>query len=189
MPKPDRRTALRPYRASYRSLALILMVCVALVLSSLSAFAAMPTLVTGLELEAGPGPQTVRVILARKPQSLRTFVLKEPLRLVMDMTPARLDGGSRHLPTEHDLIHGVRAGQFNAQTVRVVLDLRQEVSHRVDFLPAVESRESAAIMISLSNPLSPSQASAQTTVPQIQAAPSLAYAPPSPDKSSEQTVS
>ena len=186
MPKPNRRTALCPYRAFYRSLAMILMVCVALVLSSLSAFAAIPTLVTDLELEAGPGPQTVRVILSRKPQSLRTFVLKAPLRLVLDMTPARLGGGFRHLPTDHDLILGVRAGQFNAQTVRVVLDLKQEVSHRVDFLPAAESRDGASIVISLSNPLSPSQASVQTPAPQTQAASSLAYiTPPSKQTLSE----
>jgi hypothetical protein len=146
----------------------------------------MPTLVTGLELEAGPGPQRVRVILSRKPQSLRTFVLKDPLRLVLDMTPARLGGGSRHLPTDHALIQGARTGQFNAQTVRVVLDLKQEVSHRVDFLPAAESRDGATIMISLSNPLSPSQESAETPTPQALADPPLVYVRPSPEQASEQ---
>ncbi len=193
MPKPDRRTTLCPYRAFYRSLAIIWLVCAVLVLSSLSAFAAMPTLVTSLELAEGTGPHTVRVILSRKPQTLRTFLLKDPARLVLDMSPARLDGGTRHLPTSHDLIHGVRIGQFNAQTVRVVLDLKTQVTHQVEFVPATRAHDSAEIAISLlreAPPLSEAAAgnAALPPAPQIQAAPSLPGANPSPAQVQEQTL-
>ena len=115
---------------------------------SFPALAAMPTLVTGLELQAGAGPQVLRIALFRKPESLRTFLLQDPARLVLDIAPARLGGGTRHLPADHDLIHGVRTGQFNAQTVRVVLDLKQGVTHRAEFHPQTQDRD-PAIVVSL----------------------------------------
>lgn len=121
----------------------------ALALCPLPALAAMPALVTGLELEAGADPQVLRVTVSRKPQTLRTFLLKEPARLVLDLAPARLGDGARHLPADHPLIHGARAGQFNAQTVRLVLDLKHEAAHLVDFRPAATDHDSATIVVSL----------------------------------------
>lgn len=150
MPVPLSHTASRhATRPCGRPLAAGRLACavVALVLWSASAgLAGTPALVSGVEVLADGG---VHVELSRKPETLRTFSLREPARLVLDISPARLGGGARQVPAAHDLFHGVRVGQFNAQTVRVVLDLRQEVAHRVEFRPRAADRLSAGIVVSL----------------------------------------
>ena len=191
MPNPDRRTTLRPTRPSYvRALAVARRVCAAVVFimcASFPAFAITPTLVTGVEVRAD-AQQTLRVSLSRKPQTLRTFILKDPARLVLDMSPARLGGGTQHLPATHDLIHGVRVGQFNAQTVRVVLDLKTEVTHRVEFVPAAVAQDSAGIVVSLfrdAPPLPEASAQAQAAPPAPPDTLSAHDAKQSPEPSSE----
>ena len=140
--------ALRPCRRTLVVARLVCAVVALLLWSALAAGAATPTLVTGVELPDAD-PQALRVSLSRKPETLRTFLLKEPARLVVDISPARLGGGALHLPAGHDLFHSARVGQFNAQTVRVVLDLKQEVAHRVEFHPKSLDRNSAELMVSL----------------------------------------
>jgi hypothetical protein len=130
---------------------MVRLICAVVTLALWSAQAALavtPTLVTGLELHDGD-PQTVRVSMSRKPESLRTFLLREPARLVLDIAPARLGDNTPLLPADHDLIHGVRIGQFSAQTVRVVFDLKQDVTHRMEFHPKAANRDSAKVMVSL----------------------------------------
>ena len=163
-----RHTALPPAPSTRcRSVAVVRLICavVTLVLwSAMTATAATPTLVTGLELQAD-GPQTVRVSMSRKPETLRTFLLREPARLVMDIAPARLGDRTLHLSADHDLIHGVRIGQFSAQTVRVVFDLKQDVTHRVEFHSKAAGRDSAGVVVSLfaSVPLGSSAATVSDT--------------------------
>jgi len=152
MSTSDRLAAPRPNRGPCgRPLALARFVCAvaAFVLCPLPALAAMPALVTGLELEAGAAPQVLRITVSRKPQTLRTFLLKEPARLVLDLAPARLGDAARHLSADQPLFYGARAGQFNAQTVRLVLDLKHEAAHRVDLRPAATDHDSATIVVSL----------------------------------------
>lgn len=194
---PHHHTAPCPaLRPCGRPLAVARLACavVALVLwSALAALAATPTLVTGLAVQAA-GPQTVYVSLSRKPDTLRTFLLREPVRLVLDISPARLGGDARQLPAAHDLIHGVRVSQFNAQTVRVVLDLKQDVTHRVEFHPQAAGRDSAGIMVSLfaaaatdsSAAKNPDTRTADPALPLAEPAPSPSAADEQPEASAPQ---
>jgi len=194
MPTSDRLAAPRSTRGPCgRPLALARVVCAvaAFVLCSFPAVATMPTLVTGFGLEGGTGPQILRITLNRKPQTLRTFLLKDPARLVLDMSPARLDGGTRHLPTSHDLIHGVRIGQFNAQTVRVVLDLKTQVTHQVEFVPASQAHDSAGIVVSVLRddpPLSEANAGNTASSPAPPDTAPMHDAKPSPEPAPEQVA-
>jgi len=113
-----------------------------IVLFALPALAAQPILVTALEPASGQGSQALTISLSRKPESVRTFILKEPARLVLDMSPARLAGGARSLPAGHALFHGVRAAQHDPRTVRVVFDLKHDVTHNIESrTPAAGSNE------------------------------------------------
>ncbi len=172
------------------ALAVARVVCAVVVLvlwSALAGFAGTPALVSGVEVLADGA---VHVGLSRKPETLHTFLLREPARLVVDISPARLGGGARQVPAVHDLFHGVRAGQFNAQTVRVVLDLRQDVTHRVEFHPQAADRASAGIVVSLFAAAAgaPAQQITDTQAPDIQTADSSppladpAYSPSAADE-------
>lgn len=124
-------------------------VCLALlVLAALPALAAQPVLVTAVEAVEGTGPQAMAIFVSRKPDTLRAFTLKDPARLVLDLSPARLGGGKLSLPSGHALLHGVRAAQFDPRTVRVVLDLKGEAAHGVETRPAAGG--GLQILVSLS---------------------------------------
>lgn len=190
MPVPHSHTASRPTTLPCgRPLAAARLACavVALVLWSASAgLAGTPALVSGVEVLTDGG---VHVVLSRKPETLRTFFLREPARLVLDISPARLGGGARQVPAAHDLFHGVRAGQFNAQTVRVVLDLRQDVTHRVEFHPQAADRASAGIVVSLFTAATDSAAAKTSDTKAADQTPALAVPSPSATDDLPQTSS
>lgn len=153
---------------------------VLLVLSTLHARAAQPLLVTGLQTAADPGPLALTISVSRKPDVMRTFMLKEPTRLVLDMSPARLAGGARSLAGGHELIHGVRAAQHDPRTVRVVFDLKADVTHRLESRPDAAERGGHQIVISIfpadQAPAAPVSATA-TAARQPGGSPVAAFAP------------
>lgn len=168
------------------------LICLALlVLSILPARAGQPLLVTDLETTTGPGPLALTISVSRKPDVMRTFLLKEPARLVLDMSPARLAGGTRSLAGGLALIHGVRAAQHDPRTVRVVFDLKADVTHRLESRPDSAGRGGHQIVISISpadqdlaSPVSapaqeasqPGGSSVAASTPQADAAPSASEA-------------
>ena len=111
--------------------------------------AAAPVLVSSLELNAEGGAQIVLISLSRAPHTVHSFRLSDPARLVLDITPAQLPGTKRNLTTNHPLVHRMRASQFNTQTVRVVLDLKQDASHWVTTRPATVEHPVHQIVLSL----------------------------------------
>lgn len=119
------------------------------VLSVPTTHALQPVLVTDLEAAATPGPQALTIALSRQPDTVRAFTLKEPARLVLDLSPARLAGEARRLPSGHGLIHGIRAAQNDPRTVRVVFDLRADVTHRVESLPPGVGGADHGLVVSL----------------------------------------
>jgi hypothetical protein len=124
-------------------------------------------LVSSFDLSPADAPQTLVIHLSRAPRDVRSFVLDDSKRLVLDITEARLSGPATTLPARHPLLLRVRAAQFNPQTVRVVLDLKRDAAHRIDTIPA--SKESAAhrIVVSLApmNPATPFPEPALPTPP------------------------
>lgn len=113
------------------------------------AFANPAVLVSSFNLSPVDAPQTLTILLSGAPRSVDSFVLSAPKRLVLDITEAQLFGPATTLPVQHPLMLRVRAAQFQPRTVRVILDLKGDVTHRIDMLPP--SPESAAhrIVISL----------------------------------------
>ncbi|NDC61094.1 MAG: AMIN domain-containing protein, partial [Betaproteobacteria bacterium] len=75
----------------------------------------------------------------------QTFV-EQPPRLAVDMEGIELNTALRELVgkvrSDDPFILGVRIGQFNANTVRLVLDLRQAVKPQVFTLAPVQSGQS-----------------------------------------------
>ncbi|WP_051822535.1 AMIN domain-containing protein [Desulfonatronum thiodismutans] len=124
----------------------------ALLLLPTPALPSSPAQVFTLELTPGHGQQVLAVALSQKPHSIHTFELGNPARLVMDISPARLPGGKHHIPTDHDLFHGIRAAQFTRQTVRVVLDLNQDALHLVTSRPVAGDQAQHLILVSLLAP-------------------------------------
>jgi hypothetical protein len=111
-----------------------------------------PAQVVTLELTPGHGQQVLSVTLSQKPDSIYTFALGDPDRLVMDISPAQLPGGKQHIPTDHALFHGIRAAQFTRQTVRVVLDMKQDAPHLVTSRPVASDQAQHLILVSLLAP-------------------------------------
>ncbi len=137
-----RARAFRVARGAAFSLALIF-------LFALPAIAVQPLLVTSLEPAAGTGPQGLAISLSRKPDDVRVFLLREPARLVVDLSPARLAGGARSLATGHELAGGIRAAQHDPRTVRVVFDLKADATHRLESRPPAAGRSAYQILVSL----------------------------------------
>ena len=126
------------------------------------ALANPPVIVSSFELSPADASQTLAIILSGTPQNVGSFVLDNPMRLVLNISEARLSGPATTLPALHPLVLRVRAAQFNPTTVRVVLDLKHDATHRIETLPP--SAESAAhrIVVSLApmNPATPTLKSA-----------------------------
>jgi hypothetical protein len=139
----------------------------------IQALANMPVLVSAIELLPADEPQTLVIALSRSPRDVRSFVLDEPRRLVLDISEARLSGPATTLPAQHPLLLRVRAAQFTPKTVRVVLDLKNDVVHRIDTLPP--SAENAMHRIALS--LSPMRSATPAPEPALPAPPSQAAEP------------
>ncbi|MBC7105027.1 MAG: AMIN domain-containing protein, partial [Firmicutes bacterium] len=76
----------------------------------------------GVDAEAG----RVRVtVTATEPLSYRSATLDDPPRLVLDFAPAVSGLAADRLEVHAGPVAAVRSSQFDAQTVRVVLDLRR----------------------------------------------------------------
>lgn len=119
-------------------------------LASDPARASDPAVVSSLDLSLDGKAQILSISLSRQPETVHSFALGNPDRLVMDITPARLPGGKRDLPADHPLIHGVRAAQFARQTVRVVLDLKQDATHLIASRPAAADQAEHQVLVNLS---------------------------------------
>ncbi len=152
-----------------------------------SAHSAAPALVSGLELNEPGEPQVLALSLSRQPDAVHSFALENPSRLVLDISPARLPGDRRDLPVEHPMIFGVRAAQFSKQTVRVVLDLKQDAAHLIAARPGAQAEHQILVSLfasaaetlpSVAPPVQPSQAlERQNQSPSPAPAPPLATAP------------
>ena len=131
------------------------------------AFASTPIQVLAFELSPADAPQALAILLSRAPRNVRSFVLDDSNRLVLDINEARLSGPATTLPAQHPLIFRVRAAQFNPTTVRVVMDLKDEVTHRIDTIPASTKNAAHKIVVSLApmNPAEPPQKPALPTPP------------------------
>jgi hypothetical protein len=131
------------------------------------AFANPAVLVSSCNLSPADEPQTLTILLSDAPRDVRSFVLDAPMRLVLDITEARLSGPAATLPAQHPLVLRVRMAQFNPRTVRVILDLKRDVTHRIDTLSP--GTESAAYRIAVS--LSPTSPATPSREPALPAAP------------------
>jgi len=138
-----------------------------LLIFPIPAFANTPVLVSSIDMNPADASQTLVILVSRAPRNVRSFVLNDPNRLVLDITDARLSGPATTLPALHPLVLRVRAAQFTPKSVRVVLDLKHEVTHRIDTIPANKENTAHRIVISLApvNPATPPQKSVLPTPP------------------------
>jgi N-acetylmuramoyl-L-alanine amidase len=86
-----------------------------------------PPLVTDVRVERNDG-QTVVTVTGTAPLSYRTAELDDPPRLVLDFAPAVSGLSTNRLEVHTGPVVAVRSSQFDAQTVRVVLDLRRRTA-------------------------------------------------------------
>lgn len=86
----------------------------------------------GLVVDGGRRMLTVN---STSPLQARIHRLPDPDRLVIDLPGAVLAAPSR-IPLADDWVEGVRLGQLDAQTVRVVADLRGPLAWKEEGLPA-----------------------------------------------------
>jgi AMIN domain len=197
MHHPDRRTP-TPEQLSHSpkartTVVRLQAVCLALLLLwPITASAAPPTLLPSVEFNDAPGSLTLVLSLSHKPENLRTFTLKAPDRLVLDISPARVATPLLQQSSESTLIHRVRGAQFNSQTVRLVLDLRQFVRHEVISQPDSDSASPYRIAVRLQSldsgqPLEPG--SLALALPEVPAARSEGHAPPLPQSTAGESVS
>jgi hypothetical protein len=105
-----------------------------------------------LDLAPGPAgtPEVVVISISHSPDDVRIFTLPDPARLVLDISPARLEGPKRSVATSHPLVNGVRAAQFNKQTVRIVLDMKASPGHRIETRAVPDDgRHKLAVIVAL----------------------------------------
>jgi type IV pilus assembly protein PilQ len=92
-----------------------------------------PGSVTGVSVVSAPGRAEVVIAISGAVQ-LKDFILKDPARLVVDLTGATLD--ARSLGSYDGVNRGgvlnVRTGQYAAQTVRVVVELDAVKDYTID---------------------------------------------------------
>lgn len=131
------------------------------------AFANAAVLVSSFDLSPADTPQTLTILLSRAPREVHSFELGDSDRLVLDITEARLSGPATTLPAQHPLLLRVRAAQFNPETVRVVLDLKRDVTHRIDTIPSSTENADHRIVVSLA----PMNTATQSPEPALPAPP------------------
>ena len=92
-----------------------------------------PGSVTGVSVVSAPGRAEVVIAISGAVQ-LKDFILKDPARLVLDLTGTTLD--SRALGLYDGVNRGgvlnVRTGQYSAQVVRVVVELDAVKDYTID---------------------------------------------------------
>lgn len=165
--------------ASTLALALRAALLFALLLLPIPCPAASRTLVSSIDLAAADSPHTLTILVSGPPRDVRSFVLDNPMRLVLDIAEARLAGPAIAMPAQHPLLLRVRAAQFNPRTVRVVLDLKGGVAHRIQTIPPDTENAAHRIAVSLAAP-SPQPALADRAPQAGEPGPGPAHAPPAP---------
>lgn len=112
----------------------LLILC--LLLGPASAWAA-PAKVRALRLIAHPDASRI-VLESDTPAAPRSFVLQDPLRLVVDIPGHEVGGAldqiATRIPADHPLVLRARAAQNKPDVLRIVFELRQPVSSRVTVL-------------------------------------------------------
>jgi N-acetylmuramoyl-L-alanine amidase len=103
----------------------------ALCLSLLFFPAVCQALVTVTNMRMWQAPDHTRLVFdLSDPLEHRVFALEGPDRLVIDMDNARLRGPLPSLDYENTFLHRVRSGRPEANTLRIVLDLRRKLRPR-----------------------------------------------------------
>ncbi len=133
-----------------------------------------------------PSRDYTRITLEHQTETLRytTRILENPLRFVMDLEDVTLTGALNGLTARvagtDPYIQQVRVAQYQARTVRIVFDLKQEVRPEVFSLPAIAQYQNRLVIDLFSavddDPLMRFLASyerAQATPPAVARAPSL----------------
>jgi type IV pilus assembly protein PilQ len=92
-----------------------------------------PGSVTGVSVVSAPGRAEV-VIAVSGPVQVKDFILKDPARLVLDLTGATVDNSALGLydGVNRGGVLNVRTGQYSAQVVRVVLELDAVKEYSID---------------------------------------------------------
>jgi N-acetylmuramoyl-L-alanine amidase len=83
--------------------------------------------------------------------SYKAFVLKSPLRLVIDVNNAKYKAPKREISINDQIIKKVRASQYNSSTVRVVMDLVKKADYNIFTLKRYKDKKER-IVIDLSLP-------------------------------------
>jgi len=89
------------------------------------------------------GPEYTRLTLeSNKPVKYSVSTLKSPRRIIMDMENISLSDVLRNLPARTEsqdlLVSALRVGNFNAQTVRLVVELKTDAIHKAFVLDPVD---------------------------------------------------
>lgn len=151
-PSLDEYTQRQPESRSLNFLHVILLLLS--IILPFSAFANEPVLLSAFDLTPKDASQTLVITLSGAPQNVRSFVLEDSKRLVIDITEARLLEPATNMPVQHPLVLRVRAAQFKPTTARVVLDLKQDVTHRIDTPASGTENAAHKIVVSLA-PMNP----------------------------------
>ncbi len=87
-------------------------------------------------------PDHTRIVVdSDEPLSFQTMELSGPARLVIDLKDAdTADAAPRSLAIGDSIVHRVRVARFNAETVRLVMDLVQPVQSKVFLLDRIEDK-------------------------------------------------
>jgi N-acetylmuramoyl-L-alanine amidase len=70
-------------------------------------------------------------LVGTKPLQINSFVLQEPERLVLDLNGFKAYPGLDTAGLSHPLLQKVRVGQFQADTLRLVCDLKQRCGYQI----------------------------------------------------------
>jgi hypothetical protein len=120
---------------------------------ALPTFAAAPARILAFDTIGAGSPQALLISMSEKPTAIQFFTLTAPTRLVMDISPARMDGANRSLTADdHPLLRGIRVAQFNPQTVRVVFDLKTEATYLTAWKAPIDDGSMHQLEISLFTP-------------------------------------
>lgn len=105
-----------------------------LIISSLTSFAAEKAILKNIRYWSSPGQTRVVFDLSRT-VDYKVNRLSQPDRLYFDLFDSQIPREiKKTLPVEDGILKAIRAGQFNPDTVRVVLDLERMEDYNVFFL-------------------------------------------------------
>ena len=137
---------------------------------------ASPTLsIRDVRVEQTGAGRRVIVALSRAPESMRSFSMDSPPRLVMEVSGplARTDGREQRFPVDDPVVAKVRAAEYKKR-LRIVVDLH-------DAAPVRTARvEGAGLIAELSDAVATSPASADTLAAATPAVPPPAWSADAP---------